>query len=496
MLTLSELKRAGVILDRSLSGAVLQRIAQIDDFRLILTFYRPAGAAVILLTCRPGFARVGILSEIPNSPPTPLPTQQYLRAHLNRGICTGVSVASHDRLLQLDIRTRGGAFCLFLSVLGDRSNIYLVGEQDVLLHAMRPLARTRKELSIGKPWQDASGSAPSAGSDRWSGVPDELLLEKIEETYEQLERRKEFLDLARRIEVSLAREGSQLSRKLVNLLEDLGEARKADEHRHRGELLKGVLHRIRPGDDSVNVMDYRAGSEIVIRLNPVLTPSENLEEYFARYQKDLRGVAAIETQLQAAEKEKAAIEELQASLKVILNAPEQDWHALHELAAHRIIRRLLAQQRHPRRPAQPERKGSRRGGAPARLQPRRFLTGDGIEVLVGRSSEGNDYLTTRLARGNDLFFHLEGYPGSHVVLRAGGRTDPPPSSLLDACELAAHFSRLKAASHADVHVAPVKNVRKPRGAKPGLVYVAGGRTIHLRRDPKRLESILASRTDA
>jgi predicted ribosome quality control (RQC) complex YloA/Tae2 family protein len=114
---------------------------------------------------------------------------------------------------------------------------------------------------------------------------------------------------------------------------------------------------------------------------------------------------------------------------------------------------------------------------------------------VGRNDEGNDYLTTRLARGNDLFLHLEGYPGSHVVLRTEGRTDPPAESLLEACELAVHYSKQKNAGRADVHVAAIKNVRKPPGAKSGLVYVSRGRTIHVRRDSKRLARILASRLD-
>jgi predicted ribosome quality control (RQC) complex YloA/Tae2 family protein len=132
----------------------------------------------------------------------------------------------------------------------------------------------------------------------------------------------------------------------------------------------------------------------------------------------------------------------------------------------------------------------------SRLLPKRYKTQEGLEIWVGRNDEGNDYLTTRLARGNDLFFHLEGYPGSHVVLRTEGRTDPPPKSILDACELAVHYSKMKNADRADVHMAPIKNVKKPKGAKPGLVYVRSGKTVHLKRDPKRLQSILASRLDS
>ena len=131
----------------------------------------------------------------------------------------------------------------------------------------------------------------------------------------------------------------------------------------------------------------------------------------------------------------------------------------------------------------------------ARLAPRRYRTQSGLEVWVGRSDAANDYLTTRLARGNDLFFHLDGAPGSHVVLRTEGRSDPPSEALLDACELAVHFSKYRNASRADVHVVPIKNVRKPKGTKPGLVVVHGGKSIHLRRSPPRLERILAARIE-
>ena len=118
-----------------------------------------------------------------------------------------------------------------------------------------------------------------------------------------------------------------------------------------------------------------------------------------------------------------------------------------------------------------------------------------LEIWVGRSDEANDVLTTRLARGKDLFFHLDGAPGSHVILRTEGRDDPPNESVLDACELAVHFSKQKNAGRADVHVVPIKNVKKPKGAKRGLVYVTGGRSIHLRREAERLARLLASRIE-
>jgi predicted ribosome quality control (RQC) complex YloA/Tae2 family protein len=82
-----------------------------------------------------------------------------------------------------------------------------------------------------------------------------------------------------------------------------------------------------------------------------------------------------------------------------------------------------------------------------------------------------------------------------VVLATGGREDPPSDAILDACELAVHFSKARDATRADVHVVPIRNVRKPKGAKPGLVTVHGGRSVHLRRTPARLERLLASKRE-
>ena len=132
---------------------------------------------------------------------------------------------------------------------------------------------------------------------------------------------------------------------------------------------------------------------------------------------------------------------------------------------------------------------------PARFVPRRYRTAGDLEIWVGRSDAANDYLSTRLARGKDLFFHLDGAPGSHVILRTEGRDDPPSDALLDACELAVHYSKFKNATRADVHVVPIKNVKKPKGAKPGLVMVHGGKSIHLRRSEARLRRVLEAKID-
>ncbi len=495
MLSYLELSRAVRILEPELSGTIVQRIVQADDFRLAISFRGGDRDRIIFLSCRPDFARLSALMEMPKAPAVPPTLAQYARAHLSRAGFHDIGVGSANRQVSIRLKTAEGIFEVILSILGARSNIYILDPQRKLAHSMRPLEETRRELIVGGPWADPEGVLPSGGIDRWADLSDGLFLAELEKAYQRLESAREIETLSRKLETTLGKEAGFLARKASNLLEDLSEAREAAHYKRRGELLKGVLHTIRPGDESVKAFDFEAGETLAIPLNPALSPAENLEAYFGRYQKESRGITAIEQQIDSVQNAQSAVEELKEGLRDLLASPEPNFDALRAFADQPRVRRLLVRHYPSRKLQIPVKKTAGKKEISSRLRPKHYRTANGLEIWVGRSDEGNDYLTTRLARGNDLFFHLEGYPGSHVILRTEGRKDPPPESVLAACELAVHFSRMKEASRADVHVACVKDVKKPKGAKRGLVYVSRGKTIHLRRDPKRLEDILASRLD-
>jgi predicted ribosome quality control (RQC) complex YloA/Tae2 family protein len=494
MLSLRELSRATRIVQETIACAKLRKIAQLDEYRLVLTFEGSSGKTNLLFSCRPEFARIS-LTETPESVDASLSFAQYARAHLAGSILSEVEPSENNRQIALRLQGYSARFQLILSIMGPRSNIYLLDGEGKVVHSMRTLDETRRELSIGGVWMEPQGAVPSEGQDRWDGVPDSRYLAAIEETYRLLEQKCEAEVRARTIESAIKKERAFLDRKFVNLQEDLAEARQAESSKQKGELLKMVFHTIQPGADKVVTTDCQTGEFIEIPLDPRLSPAENLESCFARYQKELRGAKMIQQQLDEIEAARGELDNVEQRIENALKREPPDLSALDSLTALPQIRRLIGRYSPKRKPALPQPKPAGKKEAPTRLLPKRYRTQDGFEIWVGRNDEGNDYLTTRLARGNDLFFHLDGYPGSHVILRTEGRSDPSQQSLLDACELAVHFSKMKNAGSADVHVAPIKNVKKPKGAKPGLVYVRSGKNIHLRRDPKRLQNILASRLD-
>lgn len=499
MLSLRELERVAGVLTRERRGARLERAVQHPGGELELLL---AGGEsregrerlALLLSCHPATARLSSRPRPHKAPQEPLPFASYLRAHLQGARFRGAELVDGDRQLALRFETREGRFELLLSLLGPRSNVYLLDRERRLLLSLRPLAETRRDLARGEPFRSPQTPPPPAGEDRFAAVSDDGLLGAIEAHYARIEAEGDRDALRRRLRQALKKQRDGIARKQARLQRDLEEAAGAAEARRFGELLKGELSRVEARAGEVWVADPATGERVRVPLDPQLSAAANLERHFKRAKK-------LERQQLRAGAELGALSERMAEAEALSSALEETAdEALPAFAERPELARLLgryAPAAGPAAAAEAPRKARWKLGKrelPTRLVPRRYRTRDGLEVWVGRNDESNDLLTTRLARGSDLFFHLEGSPGSHVVLRTG-RDEPPQESLLEAAELAVHFSKQRGATRAQVHVAAIKDVSKPRGAKPGLVYVHRGRTLALRRDPARLERILEARIE-
>ncbi|RIL01912.1 MAG: hypothetical protein DCC71_17075 [Proteobacteria bacterium] len=503
MLTLAELTRAAALVDRALAGARVERVTEPDPLRVVLSLHAPGrGDAHLLVCCDPATARLALLATRPPAPPSPPAFAQLLRARIGGARLAAARIVDDDRQAALRFEGEAGAFDLLLSLLGPRSNAYLLDADARVVGALRPLGETRRDLALGQPWRSPPPRPPAAPSDRFAAVPDDGFFAALEAVAAERAASGEQDSLARRVERAL-RKGQQAAEKKLALLR--GDAAAADEVaalRARGELLKSALATIQRGARSVTLRDFTSGEEVAIELDPALSPRQNLDALFARARKAEKRAARALVESGEAE---ARLETVSALAAEFAALPEGDAAALAAFAERLEVARLLARfaaapsaaQAAGAKPEAPARRVWRLGKTelPARLAPRVYTSTTGLEIWVGRSDEGNDLLSTRLARGNDLFFHLEASPGSHVVLRTEGRSDPPADAMLEAAELAVHFSKHRKVTEAYVTVAPIKNVSKPRGAKPGLVYVTGGRSLRLRRDPARLQRVLASASD-
>ncbi len=237
----------------------------------------------------------------------------------------------------------------------------------------------------------------------------------------------------------------------------LTESAGGDRFRVMGELLLAYGSRVRPGDAAVTVPDHTAGdADLTIPLDPTLTPAENAQRLFRRYQKARAAARALPTRIAQLEAEVGALRD--ALVQIDTAGTSDDlWEVHADLAARRTLRRA------PRsRPVAP-------------AGPRRYRTADGAAIVVGRSARENDHVTFHVAGPDDLWFHARGIPGAHVVLKAPGA--PAEASITAAAQVAAYFSEGRRAGQVAVDCVSRKRVRRMPGAPPGAVVYEGERTL-------------------
>ncbi|MCA8916822.1 MAG: DUF814 domain-containing protein [Planctomycetes bacterium] len=484
------MRRSIRLLEPMIVGRRVQRLVQPDDDTLVLELYgwddeAESGNKIwLVMSTHAKLGRIGVLNDAPTAPPWPPDFAAFLKARLARGRLAGVRLVNDDRLASLMIEGKEGTFELVLSLMGPRSNLYALDADGKVRAALKDSG-----TAVGESWQNPPKPENAGeGEDRWTAGEDGQFLDKLAAHYAKEAGKLKAHELRHRLESALAKELAFATRRTDKIAVELQDAKDARDKKRYGELLKQVMTNVREGDTHVTARDYETGEEVKIPLDPKLTPGENLDRYFKKYHKGLIGTNMLGQHLEITKSHVADILKLQAEL-----GATHDYEGLCDFAERPLVKELCDKHCPKDEPKRPPKKKSERKPVPGRMMPRRYKTADGLEIWVGKSDAGNDYLTTKLAAGNDWFFHIEGYPGSHTVLRTGGRKDPPQESVLEAAELCTHFSKLKDASRVDVHVAPIKHVHKPKGSKPGLVHVSKGKTIGLRRDPKRLERILDAR---
>jgi predicted ribosome quality control (RQC) complex YloA/Tae2 family protein len=260
-----------------------------------------------------------------------------------------------------------------------------------------------------------------------------------------------------------------------SISEELERAERAESWRRKGELLKIALPHVERGQREVEVQDLFEPDRPrrTIELDPRLSPAENLERIFRRYKKAISARDRLADRLKEARRKAERLEELAAGAGEAQTAEE-----LGELKRELRAAGAVFPEDMPRRPREP------------RSGPRRFCAEDGTEILVARNAKQNERLTFSIARGNDYWLHVRGWPGPHVVVRNAGEGEMSEAALLDAAHLAIHFSRLRGTDYAEVAYTQCKNVRRLKGAPAGRVSYADASVLRVRFERRRLHRLL------
>lgn len=245
------------------------------------------------------------------------------------------------------------------------------------------------------------------------------------------------------------------------LKEDLLNARNSEELRLFGELLTANMHLIKSGAKSVTVTNYYNNKDVTIPLDPRYSPNKNAQLYFKNFGKAKTAVREKNVQLKI---NKENIDYLESVLTFLENTDNID-----EIKA---IRAELEDAGFLRR----RRKEKSTKKKKYRSNPHRYRTRSGLEILVGKNNRENDVLTMQTASKTDYWFHTKDIPGSHVILMTQGR-EPTEDEILETASIAAFYSKGRLSSNVPVDYVRVRYVKKPSGAKPGMVIFTHNRTV-------------------
>ena len=341
---------------------------------------------------------------------------------------------------------------LVAQLTGRSANLLMLDERKAIIHAMRlsPTGRIgdvyeKSSSHPGKPERQTdlvrlikSGeSSPSETTDRYF-------------TSLAAEKARDARIASARAEIR--RKTSQQERLLHQLQNDLREHENPEEHKRIGDLLLANLTTAKRDGGLVTVIDYFADDAptLNVDIDPSVSLQHEATRRFALYARSKRAIEQINTRMQAVRSRLGELEAETQSLESRIAGDQFPAPITESTAKHGSETQRKAERKHVR-------------------GTRQYLSSDGFEILVGRTANDNDHLTFKIAKPNDLWLHAADYGGSHVVVRNSTRKEIPPRTLIEAAQLAAHFSQAKKDPKADVHYTERKFVSKIKGAKPGLV---------------------------
>ena len=268
-------------------------------------------------------------------------------------------------------------------------------------------------------------------------------------------------DLRKSISIKLER----LYHKQKKIEKELRDADNADEFKVKGELLTSYIYMIQKGMESVEVANFYDPnySNIRIALNKNLTPSENAQKYFKKYNKLKTAKIELTSQIAICNEEIEYLENIMLGIENCENLEELD-----------DIKDELIKLGYAKAPFRYKAKKD----IDPTTKPNQFTSSDGFTILVGKNNKQNDYLTLRIADPEDLWMHTKNIPGSHVIIKCAGK-EVPDNTLLEAATLAAYFSKARLSSQVPVDYTMKKHVKKPSGSKPGMVIYETNSTIYV-----------------
>ncbi len=454
-------------LSMSLTGARLERVFQGVDRDIYLLFRKDRKNFILLLSPQRAMPRIHLISRKPQSISDPDPLVLNLRSRLVGARLTYIGVLNQDRIIEMLFERDSDKLRLILELTGSSSNLFFTDEKLNILasfYQVTPSEQGTRRLLSGSRYVPLQKTAfdiflRSESYINVSGSPNKSAEYFYLNTIQQRKSKAIRSELCSFLKKAI----KKAERKRAALIVDLEAMGQAEEHRHKGDVIFANVQKLKQGIEHAVLTGYD-GIAVSVLMDPKRSPAKNAELYFKKYKKAKTGLPLITKRLGETEKE---LFRLRTALVEVENATD--------IGSLNILRSALIN-----RGSADKGRGTMRQASSPTLSGIRAVNFQGWEILVGRSADGNERLTTKLAKADDLWLHAEGLPGSHVLIRNPHKTEIPPDVLVKAASLAAFYSKGKESDKVPVTYTEARYVRKPKGAKPGLVTLTQRNTIMIK----------------
>ncbi len=267
-------------------------------------------------------------------------------------------------------------------------------------------------------------------------------------------------------------ETARLEKKLQALEKDLNNAQDAEAQRMLADTIMANIYQIKKGQTSADLINIYDGEPVTVSLSPILSPTENAQAYYKRYNKYKRAQVEVQLQMEAAKEMLQYLASLDSSLMTAVTKAEVE-EIRQEMIASDLIKEI----------------GKKKKSLAQKSIPLHIKLNDEADLYIGKNNKQNDYVTFTMGGPRDLWFHTKDIPGSHLILKT---TLPEyrQSDIEIAVQLAAYFSKARSGSNIPVDCVQRRYVKKPAGSKPGFVIFTNQKTYYTTPDETLINKLL------
>jgi predicted ribosome quality control (RQC) complex YloA/Tae2 family protein len=462
-----------VLAELPLVGSYVQRVDQPDYRNLVLALYRPGERYYLLCSLEQNATRLHRIDRKPQRPKKQQRFAQMLRARIEGGQITDAYQVHSDRIVRLEISRAQETTLLWIRLWGGQANIIATDSSLTILDAFyrRP---KRNEVTGATYDPDADTriheADPEERKRRLEQFPtrefpgEGSFNARVAAYYAEQAEEQAVQKRRSRILNELDSQRNKITSKLKSLRDKEAKLTEVEQYKEQGDLIMSNLHAIQAGDRWLEAESLDgSGERVTIRLDPNRAPHENAELFYEQYKKARENRKQLQNEIDTQQQQLEQIARRREAVEQATTSSElAEYDTRHQSQPHKERDRSI---------------------------PGIEFQSGGFKIIVGRTARENDELLRRYVKGNDVWLHVRDYPGSYVFVRHIPGKSVPLEVLLDAGNLAIHFSKARNAGRADLYYTFVKHLRRAKNGKTGLVLPTQEKNLTVDLEQERLDRL-------